>query len=281
MSNFDPDAYLGRKSGAPSTGGANPPFMIRGATVKGVQIGSPDVQSEFSAASSGASTAASEAARAAADKKKYGEFYKQIQTIGKPINEITEEDIFNATNGNLELGKAFKTFLGKESQQSLQNEFSKSLILKTAPKLSILNSLKSSLNEYNAALDRGDDEAAYTIGQRTLKVINSPEGADAIGREESDRLGSQLNLLRMPFKIPGDIGVGRKLPEFGKSLQDTINILDNSIQNSLQQAKNPDNIFNPSVPFKTQAGTASAQGGQGVRTLKLNGKTINYTILPD
>lgn len=129
------------------------------------------------------------------------------------------------------------------NQVSPENIFIRSAIPKLVNKQNILNTLQSTLDEYNAALKSGNEEAAYAIGQRALKTINSPEGADAIGREESERLGSQLKMFRAPFGMPGDIGIGRKLPEFGQSLQDTIDVIKGSTSQSINQINDPSSVF--------------------------------------
>lgn len=121
--------------------------------------------------------------------------------------------------------------------------FIRDAIHKMTNKQTILNTLQSTLAEYKDALNKGDEQAAYTIGQRALKVMNSTEGADAIGEGEATRLSPQLNMFRTPFQLPGDLGVGRKLPEFGQSLQDTINILQKSIDESAQQIKDPSKVL--------------------------------------
>lgn len=194
--------------------------------------------------------AARTGAKRQAEATETDQYYKNRKSAMELLKEQNDSSLEKDKFG--ELVRHNKAIEGIASEKDkglvpeLEEYFSKQVISKTAPKLSILNSLKSTLSEYNKALESGDDAAAYAIGQRALKVINSPEGADAIGAEESKRLGSQLNLFRKPFAIPGDyFGVGRKLPEFGQSLKDTINILDKATQNSIQQAKNPKSIFNP------------------------------------
>lgn len=166
---------------------------------------------------------------------------------------------------DLDAAKLAETIRNNKAKESLESSkpdridpntpeqiFIKSAVPKMSGKQSILNTLKSTLEEYNQALNRGDEEAAYTIGARALKTINSPEGADAIGVDEAKRLGSQLNMFRTPFQIPGDYGIGRKLPEFGKSLEDNINVLQKSIDESVSQIKNPSKVLGGKQGGKTK-----------------------------
>jgi hypothetical protein len=81
----------------------------------------------------------------------------------------------------------------------------------TAKKTSIKNQIDSALT----ILD--DPEVSETqkivIGQQLLKTLNSSEGADAVGAEESKRLGSLLENKVFNFRQPGSV-FGRDLGEF-------------------------------------------------------------------
>ena len=147
MGNFDPDAYLGN----PPSAGTKSPFVIRGATVKGVNIASPEVQGDFAGATTGASTAASESVKESFRKKRQQEFFNAIQNIGKPIDQITDEDIFNATKGDIDLAKELKLFLGRGSEGSSRVPADKAMLLaegSTMPK--VLEDLGTSMKSSDA-----------------------------------------------------------------------------------------------------------------------------------
>jgi hypothetical protein len=63
------------------------------------------------------------------------------------------------------------------------------LASKNAGKTSVATQIDSYLNEFKNAKD---EAGKIAIGRQMLKVLNSPEGADAIGAEEANRLGSKL-----------------------------------------------------------------------------------------
>lgn len=182
--------------------------------------------------------------KARADAYQADKLQQEMDLKGRSLDEtIRGHNLENARDlAKIGIEKEKLTKAGDD--YDLNKIYVKSAVPKLVNKQSILNTLKSTLSEYNSALQKGDNEQAYILGQRALKTINSPEGADAIGKEESERLGSQLKMFRQPFAIPGDIGVGRKLPEFGQSLQDTIDVLEGSVGQGVSQIKNPASVFN-------------------------------------
>lgn len=99
----------------------------------------------------------------------------------------------------------------------------KGLSTKNAGKIAIANQMESYLEQFKAAKTE-DDKAR--IGGMMLKVLNSPEGADAIGVEESRRLGDALEYN--VFDIKAGLGMkagnvhGRDLPGFETQVEGVI-----------------------------------------------------------
>lgn len=89
---------------------------------------------------------------------------------------------------------------------------------KNAGKIAIANQIESYLAEFKNAKT---EDQKVTVGQQMLKVLNSPEGADAIGQEESKRLGSFLQYKIANFTGPGSF-MGRDIPEFEKQVTSTL-----------------------------------------------------------
>ena len=81
------------------------------------------------------------------------------------------------------------------------------LATKNAGKISIANQIDSYLTEFQKAPDKA---TKLRVGGQMLKVLNSPEGADAIGVEEARRLGDALD-----FQMFNVFGAG---PMFGRDL---------------------------------------------------------------
>jgi len=102
----------------------------------------------------------------------------------------------------------------------------KNLATKNASKIAISNQMKGYLNQYRMA--KSPDQKVV-IGRQMLKVLNSPEGADAIGVEESRRLGSLLEYQLFNVFNPGPL-FGRDLEGFDQQVVDTISAVDAGVE---------------------------------------------------
>lgn len=97
------------------------------------------------------------------------------------------------------------------------------LATKNASKIAIANQMDSYLHEFQTA---ADDDTKARIGGQMLKVLNSPEGSDAIGVEEAKRLGDALEYNI--FDVKAGLGIkagkmhGRDLKGFETQVQATI-----------------------------------------------------------
>ena len=102
---------------------------------------------------------------------------------------------------------------------------------KNAGKVSIGNQIESYLTEFRSA-ETADDKVR--IGRQMLKVLNSPEGADAIGVEEAKRLGDALEYNL--FDVGAGLGMktgklhGRDLGGFEKQAQSTLDAIRGSVK---------------------------------------------------
>lgn len=97
-----------------------------------------------------------------------------------------------------------------------------------AKRNSYLNGLESDLAQFKAA--KTDDEK-IKVGQSMLKALNSSENPDAVGVEESRRLGSLLEYQKGNIFNPGPF-IGTDLPGFQKQVEAKIR--------SMQQAAKSD-----------------------------------------
>jgi hypothetical protein len=96
--------------------------------------------------------------------------------------------------------------LAPENQKQIET-----LAQKSAGKTSIKNQIDSAL-EILGNPDV-DEEQKVTAGMGLLKVLNSAEGADAIGVEEARRIGGLLEYKVLNFTEPGSF-VGRDIDQF-------------------------------------------------------------------
>ncbi len=69
------------------------------------------------------------------------------------------------------------------------------------------------------------EEQKIKIGQGLLKLLNSAEGSDAVGAEESKRIGDYLEYAMGNITGPGGLRIGRDLPGFIDQVSDYAELL--------------------------------------------------------
>ncbi len=131
----------------------------------------------------------------------------------------------------LEIQKLKQDLSGPQSQfKGLPEENKKqidTLSTKTATKKAINNQIKSALASLED--ENVSEEQKIIQGRSLLKVLNSTEGADAIGAEESKRLGSLLEYQMGNFTQPGPV-FGRDVKGFIDQVKNSSKALDKSIE---------------------------------------------------
>lgn len=137
--------------------------------------------------------------------------------------------------------KAEFAALPKEAQVEITT-----LATKNANKRSIANQMKSYLAQYQTATTK---DGKIRIGNQMLKVLNSPEGADAIGSDEANRLGAALKMQVFNVTNPGPM-FGRDLKGFNDQVVATINSVENGVK------MNDDRI----AELRGQPGTSNVAG---------------------
>lgn len=145
--------------------------------------------------------------------------------------EMFEADKMNKSQGmtlkekELALMERDKTALQKYRDAKLEAMQKKSKddslspdVKKTVETLATKNANKTSIaNQIDAVMggwDNLSDDQKVTQGRMLLKTLNSPEGADAIGVEEANRLGSKLEFAMGNFTNSNPTQFGRDLPGF-------------------------------------------------------------------
>lgn len=108
---------------------------------------------------------------------------------------------------------------GKESapgmskfDQKLREVQGVELAKKTTGLYNVKNAMDRALVQLNDP--NKTEEEKIKIGQGLLKLLNSAEGSDAVGAEESKRIGDKLEFALGNFTGVGGMRVGRDLPGF-------------------------------------------------------------------
>lgn len=133
-------------------------------------------------------------------------YYESDEYIDRKYKQAQIAALGAKTNQEYNPAKVAFDRLPPENQKQIEQ-----LATKSANKSSIKNQIDSALQ----ILDNPEisEDQKITAGQGLLKVLNSSEGADAIGAEESKRLGGLLEYKVANFTQPGSF-IGRDLGEF-------------------------------------------------------------------
>lgn len=133
------------------------------------------------------------------------------------------------------------------------------LATKNANMETVKNFMAAKQVELRKAIQEGNEDNAVKVGQEMLKIINSPMGSDAVGAEESKRLGSFLEYKIANFTQPGSF-IGRDLDKFDDQITANISALDSAIglnNNSIEKA------YGRAASFKLPSSTPVGNGPQG------------------
>jgi len=106
-----------------------------------------------------------------------------------------------------------------------KQETIKGLAKKNVEKTSIKNQIDGYLQQYRDATTESD---RIRVGRQMIKVLNSPEGADAVGSEEVKRLAGALEVNLFNITGPGPM-FGRDLPGFERQVEATSGAIDKGI----------------------------------------------------
>lgn len=96
-----------------------------------------------------------------------------------------------------------------------------------AKKTTGLYNVKTAMDEALVKLNDPNktEEQKIKIGQGLLKLLNSAEGSDAVGAEESKRIGDYLEYAMGNLTGPGGLRIGRDLPGFINQVSDYAELL--------------------------------------------------------
>ncbi|MBL7545622.1 MAG: hypothetical protein JNL11_17515 [Bdellovibrionaceae bacterium] len=120
------------------------------------------------------------------------------------------------------------------------------LATKNATKLSIKNQIDAVVDNW----DSFSDDQKVAQGRQLLKTLNSTEGADAIGVEEANRLGSKLEFAMGNFTNSNPTQFGRDLSGFKEQAQLTSQGIGKAIAANKKQI---DSAYGrPSAPLKPE-----------------------------
>lgn len=131
-----------------------------------------------------------------------------------------------------------------------KKKFVETLGTKNANKVAIKNQIDAVTSNW----DNLPDDQKLSAGRQLLKTLNSPEGADAIGVEEANRLGSRLEYALGNFTNSNPTQFGRDLKGFKEQAQNTSKSLETAIKSNegeIDKAYGRKASMAPQKKFKT------------------------------
>lgn len=138
---------------------------------------------------------------------------RDVQRLDLDRQRLEQEKLRNDRDYSLkknEYKDPFKRL--PEDQKHVVTDLSK----KNASKIAIANQIDATMSGW----DNLADDQKVAQGRTLLKVLNSAEGADAIGSEEAKRLGSKLEYAMGNLFNSNPIQFGRDLPGFKTQAMD-------------------------------------------------------------
>lgn len=153
------------------------------------------------------------------------------------LNDLNK-DYADSREGKKTKAKAEMEFNLQNSPERIQAEARNKQYAELSTKNSNLANVR---NGMDAALKQLEDknlseEDKIKTGQGLLKLLNSAEGADAVGAEEAKRIGSYLEYKVGNFTQPGSF-IGRDLDKFTDQVRNNSQLLGQRIQSNQQSAE--------------------------------------------
>lgn len=118
--------------------------------------------------------------------------------------------------------------------QDMNRDIQKDFVKRNIQLASVKTAMDSALAQLNDP--NKSEEEKVKVGQGLLKLLNSAEGADAVGAEESKRIGGYLEYQKGNFFEPGKFW-GRDLPSFISQVQNNSDLLADRIKRNEMTAQ--------------------------------------------
>lgn len=135
-------------------------------------------------------------------------FEKELEALKS--DEAYKKGMLDINRGELALkGKKMATELPDETKAAATN-----ISTSVANKVTISDQIDSKADTMEKQLQAGDKDGALQTAKEMIKVLNSTEGKDAVGAEESNRLAGKLKFAMGNFFSDDPMRFGRDLEGF-------------------------------------------------------------------
>lgn len=185
--------------------------------------------------------------------QKFPEIRSQLQQSGVDVNQIPEvyddsffnyaknmyigsEKLLNQEKAQAEIAKtkAETAKLYRDGKKPIETGEnlpidSKKMVETFATKNANKTGIKNQIDAVMENWDGLSEDQQLAAGRQLLKTLNSPEGADAIGAEEANRLGSKLEFAIGNFSNSNPTQFGRDLKGFKEQAMNTAKNLSDAV----------------------------------------------------
>lgn len=174
--------------------------------------------------------------------------YEKFKTLSPVVQKKyeLEQDRIKKMQDRSKPENSFKA-LPVEKQKVIEG-----LGTKNANKIAISNQIDSVMNNW----DNLSDDQKVTQGRQLIKVLNSTEGADAVGSEEAKRLGSKLEFAMGNLFNSNPVQWGRDLEGF----KEQANLTSKGIKGAIKSNNSSIDEAYGRAPVKTEENTKMING---------------------
>lgn len=197
------------------------------------------------------------------------EHYKrQTLSTKERLDELEKQARLKLDQDRLEIERG-KVKNAKQSGENLPIDSKKvieTLATKNASKISIKNQIDAVMSNW----DNLQEDQKIAAGRQLLKTLNSTEGADAIGAEEANRLGSKLEYALGNFTNSNPTQFGRDLEGFKQQALNTSKGIGDAIEANKRQI---DSAYGrPSAPETKKSQTVAQTKAPVFKTSEIEWK---------
>lgn len=193
--------------------------------------------------------------------------------VNAPLTPYQQETLKLQKEKNLiDAGKTSPEKKAFEALPPDKQRIATDLASKNANKISIVNQIGSFLDNW----DSWDEKEKLQQSKEMIKVLNSKEGQDAVGAEESKRLAGKLNFAYGNFTNDNPVQWGRDIEGFKNDAFNTYNSMTDAINSNQKQIESITGRKEGNLVKRKQPVTAKTSTNEVYRIDPKTGKTAIF-----
>lgn len=153
------------------------------------------------------------------------------QDLARTLFDNSQPGLMREPKGGAQDPNYYKPVMKPERLTPEAQAAVSTLTQQNVKKISIANQIESALDNW----DQLPKDQQLSRGRQLLKVLNSPEGQDAVGAEESRRLGEKLEFAMGNLFNDNPMRLGRDLPGFKQQAEGTMDYIRKGVDKNAEQ----------------------------------------------